>query len=317
MGQPAAAAGGRRGQPARSARRSRPRSAGRCRRSASRRSAGRSPGPRPRCARSSRRTRTPRPCPATPRAASVPGVSRNLSTATSAANFCRSLRSSGSFSAVSRARVIALSEEMKTVDTKCVPSRARTIQAALSASTVREASVRCALGEAGQADHGPGHDHRYEHQQQHRADQDQPGRAGADRVLEEADPVVQQHPVEHRVERAGQGGVEADVDDLDDAQHAEQHPADHREHPAGPARHGQEDRDAEQRLDRDPDQRLRGRRTLGQAADVVRGGQREEDQHRGRRGDHAGEDPAPAAARGGRSRIGVRRLRRSAERRQE
>jgi hypothetical protein len=67
----------------------------------------------------------------------------NLSTATSAANFCRSLRFSGSFSAVSRASVIALSEEMKTVDTKWVPSRARTTQAALSASTVREAAARC------------------------------------------------------------------------------------------------------------------------------------------------------------------------------
>jgi hypothetical protein len=39
--------------------------------------------------------------------------------------------------------VIAVSEEMKTVETKCVPSSARTIQAALSASTVREAAVPC------------------------------------------------------------------------------------------------------------------------------------------------------------------------------
>ena len=78
---------------------------------------------------------------------------------------------------------------------------------------------------------------------------------GAERALDELLGVAEQGPVEHRVERAPEHGQEAHVEHLEDRQHAQGGAADRGRDVPDPRREHEQERDAEEQLDRDAHQR--------------------------------------------------------------
>jgi hypothetical protein len=113
----------------------------------------------------------------------------------------------------------------------------------------------------------------------------------ADRVDEERQGVVEQAPVQQRVERPGEGGLEAHVDDLQDGQQAEDRPGERRHHPPRPRRQEEDERDAEESLHRYPRQRT-GREVAG----LVRHDEGDIHEQGGQSGDHSrGDGVLPAA----------------------
>ena len=82
--------------------------------------------------------------------------------------------------------------------------------------------------------------------------------AGTERALEELAGVPEQGPVEHRVEGAPEHGQEAHVEHLEDRQHAQCGAADGGRDAPDPRREQEQERDAEEQLDRDPHQGERG-----------------------------------------------------------
>jgi hypothetical protein len=154
---------------------------------------------------------------------------------------------------------------------------------------------------AGRGGPAPGHEpgqaqHRQRHENEHRdgencGDDHGADRAGpADRGREELLGAVQQDPVEHRVERAGEDREESHVEDLHDGQQTQSHPGERRDHPPRPRRQDEQEGHAEDSLDRDARERTRC-----EATDLVRRDECGKHQEAGQRGDRPRRDRVPSA----------------------
>ncbi len=110
-------------------------------------------------------------------------------------------------------------------------------------------------GEIGQAAHGQCQEDDEDGGTGHRADRGAQRAGPPQRALEQRHDAGQLRPVEERVERPGEDLDEAHLQDVEQGQEAQHRPGDDRDHPARPRWQDEQERDTDQRLHRDPQQR--------------------------------------------------------------